>query len=65
MTGLDIMIAHDNGIIPQVCRDARIDVRHVGRHIIEIVGSVVTLQVVAHIDQDRLHAAGTKFLNVR
>ena len=65
MAGLDVVVAHDDGIIVQIGRDAGIDVRHVGSHIVEVVGGVVALQVVAHIDQDGLHAAGTQFLQIR
>ena len=65
MARLDVVIAHDHRVIPQVFHEARHQVRHVRRHIVEIISRIVSLQVVTHVDEDRLHAGGTQPFQVR
>ena len=64
MARLDIVVADDDSVIFQILSYAGIKVRNLCLHIIEVVGSIVALQVVAVIDKDEVGVGLASFLDV-
>ena len=62
--GLNVVVAHNDGVVTQVVGDARHQVGRIDVHIIVIVSGIVALQVVAYIDQDGVDAPVAHFLQV-
>ena len=60
VTGLDVMVAHRDGIVAHVGGKAWIDMRRECVHIVEIVRGVVSLKAVPRIDEDNFVRTGSR-----
>ena len=64
MSGLDIVVAHYDGVVSEIGSNPGIDMRDIGRDIVEIISGIVALQVVAYVDEHEIDTRLTELLYV-